>query len=145
MSANITTFIEEKEDIIFPLLNKTTTTSFYNDITISESTLFNSGKDYHHFDNNNEEKGKSIEISFDKTEFKPITISFDNINYIIGEKKVENKEYFKWKSKIFPFCKPIPMKQILTDVSGIFTPGMNAILGIFIIYSNFYLFVFYYY
>jgi hypothetical protein len=36
-------------------------------------------------------------------------------------------------NRIFPFCKSIPNKQILTNVSDIFTPRMNVMLDILFI------------
>jgi hypothetical protein len=121
---------DEKRDIVFPLLK--TTTPIYNDMTIIESTQLDSNNSHHHHQYGiNKEIDKSVEISFDKNEFKPITISFYNINYIIGNERIKNKQFLQWQTKIFPFWKPIPIKQILTDVSGIFPPGMNAILGIY--------------
>jgi hypothetical protein len=98
MSANMTTLVEEKEDIIFPLLTTTPSQSTFVDLK----------------------------------QFKSATISFYNINYIIGNETIKNKQCFQWQTEIYPFWKPIPNKQILTDVSGIFKPGMNAILGILI-------------
>lgn len=118
----MTTLIEredEKKDLFFPLL-ETTTESFSNNINLNESS--------------NKQIDKSVEILVENNLFKPITISFYNINYVIGNKTINNKQNFQWKNQIFPFCNSIPMKQILTNVSGIFPPGMNAILGRCIIY-----------
>ncbi|CAF3342003.1 unnamed protein product [Rotaria sp. Silwood1] len=122
---------DEKEDIVYPLLKTTTTTTpVYNDIIIIESTQLDSINHHQHdLVVNNKEKEKSTEISFNQNEFELVTISFYNINYIIGNKTVKNKSSTRWRTKIFPFWNPIPSKQILTDVSGVFTPGMNAILG----------------
>ncbi|CAF0761647.1 unnamed protein product [Rotaria sp. Silwood1] len=121
---------DEKEDIVYPLLKTTTTTPVYNDIIIIESTQLDSINHHQHdLVVNNKEKEKSTEISFNQNEFELVTISFYNINYIIGNKTVKNKSSTRWRTKIFPFWNPIPSKQILTDVSGVFTPGMNAILG----------------
>jgi hypothetical protein len=126
MSEKMTTLIEandEKEDIVFPLLK--TTIPLYNDIHISESNNYQ----YDLIDTN-KQRNKSVEISLNKIQFKPITISFYNINYIIGNETIKNKQCLHWQTELFPFWKSIPTKQILSDVSGIFTPGMNAILGI---------------
>jgi hypothetical protein len=126
MSEKMTTLIEandEKEDIVFPLLK--TTIPLYNDIHISESNNYQ----YDLIDTN-KQRNKSVEISLNKIQFKPITISFCNINYIIGNETIKNKQCLHWQTELFPFWKSIPTKQILSDVSGIFTPGMNAILGI---------------
>jgi ATP-binding cassette subfamily G (WHITE) protein 2 len=59
-----------------------------------------------------------------------ITISFHEINYHVGQKT---------KRKIFPCCKSKTNKQILFNVTGGFSPGMNAILGKYItnLYINF--------
>ena len=119
----MTTEIEtnnEKEDINSPLLKTTTTTPLSQSISIESNN--------YQCDLNN--TNKQIEISFNKNEFKPITISFYNINYIIGNKTIKNRQCYRWQTDTFPFWKSIPTKHILSDVSGIFTPGMNAILGI---------------
>jgi len=105
---------DEKKDIISPLLTRPPT----------------------HVDN--EQSILSIKNSkingtqFDENIFKSITISFENINYTIGQ-TTDIKYYQKWK-KLFSYCKPIQNKQILFDLSGIFKPGMNAILGIYHLY-----------
>jgi hypothetical protein len=64
----------------------------------------------------------------------PATLSFHNINYIIGAKIESSKQDMKPDSTI-SFCKSQKSKQILFSVSGNFTNGMNAILGkIYILY-----------
>ncbi|CAF3290404.1 unnamed protein product [Rotaria sp. Silwood2] len=57
----------------------------------------------------------------------PAVISFHNINYFVGG----NKTFLKCcsKSPIVPFCTSRQEKQVLFNVSGSFTHGMNAILG----------------
>ena len=45
------------------------------------------------------------------------TLSFHNINYTVGG------------THTLPCCKPKHGRQILNDVSGMFTVGMNAIMG----------------
>ena len=53
------------------------------------------------------------------------TLSFHNINYIIGETSKHSS-----RRKLYPsFMRPQSGKQILHDVSGVFTAGMNAIMG----------------
>lgn len=53
------------------------------------------------------------------------TLSFHNINYIVGGSRTNAR-----LQKCYPPCiKPKPGRQILHDVSGLFTPGMNAIMG----------------
>ena len=133
---------DEKDSVVVPLLK--TSTSVYNGSGMSQSTLADSDEQHHHHHHpaydlivKKKEIDKSIEISLDKREFKPATISFDHINYIIGSENVKNRQSCSWQTEAYPFWKAIPSKQILTDVSGIFTPGMNAILGMFSIYSNF--------
>lgn len=112
MSANITTLTEEKEEIVLPLLTTTPPgQSTFKDLI---------------------EKNKEIEISLENNRFQSATISFYNINYIIGNETIKSKHCFQWQTKTYPYWKSIPNKQILTDVSGIFKPGMNAILGILI-------------
>lgn len=93
---------DEKKNIIIPLLQTTTT------------PLHNSNQ--HNY---------TIDIHKDK----PITISFQNINYVIGNEDIAKEKSFQWPTKTFPFWRSTPPKQILTNISGIFTSGMNAILG----------------
>jgi hypothetical protein len=57
----------------------------------------------------------------------PATLSFHNINYVIGATVKSSKQPLKCPS--LPFCKPREPNQILFDVSGQFTNGLNAILG----------------
>ena len=53
------------------------------------------------------------------------TLSFYNIDYIVGAKR-QKLPYKKW----FPACmKPKESRQILYDVSGMFKSGLNAIMG----------------
>jgi ABC-type bacteriocin/lantibiotic exporter with double-glycine peptidase domain len=52
--------------------------------------------------------------------FQSITISFHEINYYVNDKT---------KQKIFSCYKSKPTKQILFNITGGFSPGMNAILG----------------
>ncbi len=56
----------------------------------------------------------------DKNNSPIISISFHEINYHVDEKP---------RRRIFPCCKPKPRKQILHNISGGFSTGMNAILG----------------
>jgi hypothetical protein len=67
-------------------------------------------------------------ISMDENVLKSMTISFDKINYTINQ-ITTMKSYHKWKN-MFSCYKQTLNKQILFDLSGVFTPGMNAILGI---------------
>ena len=55
------------------------------------------------------------------------TLSFSNINYIIGPSPQSSRK--SKKILRLPFSKPEENKQILLDMSGIFKNGMNAILG----------------
>ena len=105
-STDIMEETDEKKNIIIPLL-QTTTTPLHNHII------------------NSNEQNSSIDIPKDK----PITISFQNINYVIGNETISNEKSFQWQMKTFPIWRPTPSKQILTNISGIFTSGMNAILG----------------
>ncbi|CAF3080566.1 unnamed protein product [Rotaria sp. Silwood2] len=57
----------------------------------------------------------------------PATLSFHNINYIIGAKAESSKRCSK--NLTLPFFKASELKQVLFDVSGKFMNGMNAILG----------------
>ena len=55
----------------------------------------------------------------------PGTLSFYNINYTVGGTRINSK-----CKNFYPHCmKPKEGKQILYDVSGVFTSGMNAIMG----------------
>lgn len=54
-------------------------------------------------------------------------LSFHEINYSIGSKMNLNKR--RMKNVSLPFFKSATHKQILSNVSGRFTNGMNAILG----------------
>jgi ABC-type multidrug transport system fused ATPase/permease subunit len=103
---------DEKKDIISPLLTRPTHVDNEQSVLSIKNSKING----------------TYVISFDENIFKSITISFENINYTIGQ-TTDIKYYQKWK-KLFSYCKPIQNKQILFDLSGIFTPGMNAILGI---------------
>ena len=55
----------------------------------------------------------------------PISISFTNINYSIDQSISDSR----WRMKSFLHCQSLPKKQILCNVTGCFTSGMNAILG----------------
>ncbi len=55
----------------------------------------------------------------------PISISFHEINYYVGQKPR--------RKRIFPCCKLKPRKQILYNITGGFSSGMNAILGKYLI------------
>ena len=100
----------ETKDIISPLLSQTT---HANHDTITIDTKSN---------------GTHV-VSYDDNLLKSITISFEKINYTIG--RTANNGYCQ---KIFSCWKQTPNKQILFDLSGVFTPGMNAILGIYFIF-----------
>lgn len=53
------------------------------------------------------------------------TLSFHNINYVIGGTGTGPGS----KCCTLPCIKPKPAKNILSDVSGVFTTGLNAIMG----------------
>lgn len=72
---------------------------------------------------------KPVNMATNQQEFLPTTITFSNINYTIGNEKFQSRKLHPWNANVLPFWKSTLHKQILTDVSGIFTPGMNAILG----------------
>ena len=92
----------EKEDTVFPLLKSQ---NFVN------------------------HQHNSVNMTTNQQEFLPTTITFSNINYTVGNEKLQSKILPPWSVNVLPFWKSTLHKQILTDVSGIFTPGMNAILG----------------
>ena len=56
----------------------------------------------------------------DRNNTPMISISFHEINYHVGKTP---------RRRIFRCCKPKPRKQILHNITGGFSPGMNAILG----------------
>jgi hypothetical protein len=114
---------DEKQDTISPLLPRPT----YDDIEVIEIESSNDNQSVLPVNNNSfKSNGKHV-ILLDENIFKSMTISFEKINYIIGQ-TTNIKSYQKWK-KIFSSCKRTRNKQILFDLSGIFKPGMNAILG----------------
>jgi hypothetical protein len=80
-------------------------------------------------------KRKSTRASIDLSSSG--TVSFHNINYIVGGSLTNGQK----KKCSLPCIKPKSGKQILYNVSGIFTPGMNAIMGKkqWIIYTKFFL------
>lgn len=123
----------EKEDIVFPLLQ--TTAPEYNNCAMNLSEPLNAKRTCNEYDitDNDAHINVSVENSLNKSEFKSVTISFDRINYTIADQKGGYKMLSRWQTKIFPGWKRTPRKQILTNVSGVFTPGMNAILGIMFI------------
>ncbi|CAF1548836.1 unnamed protein product [Adineta ricciae] len=92
----------EKEDTVFPLLK---TQNFVN------------------------HQHNSVNMITNQQEFLPTTITFSNINYTVGNEKLQSKVLPPWNANVLSFWKSTLHKQILTDVSGIFPPGMNAILG----------------
>lgn len=61
------------------------------------------------------------QTSIDDQTKDTVTLAFCNINYTIGDQSIEKRG--------LPFRQPIARKSILSDVSGVFTFGMNAILG----------------
>jgi hypothetical protein len=111
----------EKKDIISPLLSQKT--HEHDDaITIDSSTSHSV------LPINKTQMNGTHVIPFDADLYKSITISFEKINYTIGQ--TTNNKYCQ---NVFSCWKQTPNKQILFDLSGFFTPGMNAILGIFLI------------
>ncbi|CAF1339002.1 unnamed protein product [Rotaria sordida] len=67
--------------------------------------------------------GRNTRISMDLS--SKGTLSFRNISYVIGRRQMNNgcKKWYPF------FIKSKSKKQIIDDVSGIFTSGMNAIMG----------------
>ncbi|CAF0981444.1 unnamed protein product [Rotaria sordida] len=118
---------DEKQNMISPLLTRSTHAE--DGIIEMESSTSTS------YSNHNQSivwlKNTKInetdEILCDENVFKTITISFEKINYTIDQ-TTNIKHCYKWQ-QIFSHNKQTTKKQILFDLSGIFTPGMNAILG----------------
>jgi hypothetical protein len=54
----------------------------------------------------------------------PVSILFEKISYAIDE-----RTYARWRTTPLPCCDSTSHKQILSNVSGVFPPGLNAILG----------------
>jgi ATP-binding cassette subfamily G (WHITE) protein 2 len=100
---------DEKENIVLSLLQQVG--SVHDNIAFVEPTA--SELTNHH----------SQITTSNRINPQSITISFHEINYHVGDKT---------KRKIFSCCKSKPSKQILFNVTGGFSPGMNAILGKFI-------------
>ena len=71
----------------------------------------------------------SVPISPEQRESSPITLSFYQINYSVGESAVRVRPCQRCHTETFPYWKPTERKSVLCNVSGIFSPGMNAILG----------------
>jgi hypothetical protein len=66
---------------------------------------------------------QSISISISTDRSSSGTLPFRNIKYILGGKRVKHRKYY-------PSClKPKAQQVILNEISGILTPGMNAIMG----------------
>lgn len=53
------------------------------------------------------------------------TVSFHNISYTVGGRQ-ENSPWRNWQPS---FMKPKRKTTIVDDISGVFIPGMNAIMG----------------
>jgi len=110
---------DEKENIVLSLLRQVG--SVHDNIAFVESTPSE-------LPNNRTTSFSSINLNsqistINRTNPQIISISFHEINYYIGQKT---------KRKIFRCCKSKPRKQILYNISGGFSPGMNAILGKYI-------------
>lgn len=107
---------DEKENIVLSLLRQVG--SVHDNIAFVDS-LTSELTNISLLDNLNSQIS-TINFTTNRNNLQSISISFHDINYYIGQIK---------KSKIFPCCKSKPRKQILCNVSGGFSPGMNAILG----------------
>jgi hypothetical protein len=68
-------------------------------------------------------RGRLTRVSMDPSSAG--ALSFYNIDYFVGGTGTNSKT----KSCSLPCIKREPVRQILYDVSGIFTTGMNAIMG----------------
>jgi hypothetical protein len=113
---------DEKKDIVSPLING---------VTHIDTELIEIGSSNHNqciLSADNQKLNGTHTIPVDENVLELMTISFEKVNYTIGQ--TNNDKYYKWKN-IFSTCKETSNKQILFDLSGIFTPGMNAILGIY--------------
>ena len=68
-------------------------------------------------------KRKESRVSMDPLSMG--TLSFHNVNYTVGGSGTNSSR----QKCCLPCIKPNPGRQILQDVSGMFTTGMNAIMG----------------
>jgi hypothetical protein len=114
---------DDKKDIVSPLINGVT----HIDTELIEIGSSNYNQCILSVDN--QKVNGTHKIPIDENVFESMIISFEKINYTIGQ-TTNDKYYQKWE-KIFSSCKQTLNKQILFDLSGIFTPGMNAILGMY--------------
>ncbi|CAF2615040.1 unnamed protein product [Rotaria sp. Silwood2] len=115
----------EKQNIISPLLRRSTHAD--NDVIDIESSKSYSNHNQSISSLKNTKINQTDIILYDEHENKTMTISFEKINYTIDQ-TTNIKQWYKWQ-QIFSCYKQTTKKQILFDLSGIFTPGMNAILG----------------
>ena len=118
-------FIDEKRNSInIPLFDRVGTA--HNNMAFSNSTIelnqMPTIPDTHPLTNENSSQTTT------KPPIQSTPISFHHIDYYVGSQQ-ENSSFQRFRQKIFPFCKLTPRKQILCDVTGQFTFGMNAILG----------------
>ncbi|CAF1121498.1 unnamed protein product [Adineta steineri] len=95
---------DENRDAINPLLTNSSYTDNYTNDNPVDST-----------------------IKINENTFKSSTISFEKINYTIPQTE-PTKNSSKW-SNLLSCNKQTINRQILSDISGAFTTGMNAILG----------------
>ncbi|CAF2508741.1 unnamed protein product [Rotaria sp. Silwood2] len=108
---------DKKENIVLSLFRQVG--SVHDNIAFVESTPSDLSINQNiRFSNNlNSQISK---INLNRNNSQSISISFHELNYEIGHIK---------KRKIFSCCKLKPRKQILFNISGSFSTGMNAILG----------------
>ncbi|CAF3424351.1 unnamed protein product [Rotaria sp. Silwood1] len=116
---------DEKQNAISPLLTRSTNAD--NDVIDIESSKLYSNYNQSSLSLKNRTINETDGILFDENAYKTMTISFENINYTVDQ-TTNIKQWYKWQ-QIFSCYKQPTKKQILFDLSGIFTPGMNAILG----------------
>lgn len=115
----------EEQCIMSPLLTRLTHTDNETvDIELSKSNL-NHVKSISSV--NTSTNNRTYVTSLNEHVFKTTALSFDKINYTIDQVK-NIKKYHNWK-QIFSCSQQTTTRQILFDLSGIFTSGMNAILG----------------
>ncbi len=93
------------------------------DTSISNTPNNASNENLQHHDSSEVQSRSSTRTSMDLT--SKGTLSFHNISYMIGGRQ----KIGRCKTCYPPFIKPKPKKQIIDNVSGIFTTGMNAIMG----------------
>ncbi len=116
---------DENKDMVCPLLTKSTHGN-NNNIAV-ESSQSHSNHNPSILSLNNIKTNQTNVLLSHKNASKSVTISFERINYTINP-TTTSQHFLQWR-KLLSCCKHTLNKQILFNLSGVFKPGMNAILG----------------